>query len=150
MLSSTGYEDNIQDIEALTPLPTEYLTQLPDTNSSDILDISSVDSYPSLTAVLGTPSTSHNNNNSSLFCVKSPAVRSPYFSPSPAPSPAILDSFQTTPRVTNITSINQYSDGDNNYQLSYGASEDFHPADQMDTDNIPGKLSNINTGLVSA
>ena len=146
MLSSTSYEQKSQDMEPLTPVPPEYLTQLPDTNSSEILDISSVETYSPLTAVFGTPSTSHNNNNS-LFCLKSPDVGSPYFSPSPAPSPAV---FETTPRVINITSMEQYSDGDTNYVLNYGDGEDFPPAIEMDTDNIPGKHSIINTGLVSA
>ena len=145
MLSSTG-----QAIEPLTPLPPEYLTELPDNTSSDILDISHVISYSTTHPVFGTPSTSNNNNISSLYCLKSPEVGSPYFSPSPAPSPAMCESFQINPRIVNVTSINQYSDGDTNYLINYGDGEGFAPAPEMDTDNIPGKHSFIYTGLAGA
>jgi hypothetical protein len=150
LLSSTGYGQDSEDIEPLTPLPAKYLTQLPDTNSSDILDISSLNSYLPISAVFGTPSTSHNNNTTSLYSLNSPKVSSPYFSPSPAPSPAMYESYKTTPSVINMTSINQYSDGDTTYLINYG--EDINPVHEMDTDNIPGKHSIIkiwNAKLIS-
>lgn len=150
LLSSTGYGQDSEDIEPLTPLPAKYLTQLPDTNSSDILDISSLNSYLPISAVFGTPSTSHNNNTTSLYSLNSPKVSSPYFSPSPAPSPAMYESYKTTPSVINMTSINQYSDGDTTYLINNG--EDINPVHEMDTDNIPGKHSIIkiwNAKLIS-
>jgi hypothetical protein len=77
MFPALGIVNENKDI-VQTAFETVSQTQQP---APDLLDLSSTFSYSSSNFVLGTPSTSYNNNNNRSFhTMKPPDISSPYFS----------------------------------------------------------------------
>ena len=147
MFPALGIVNGNKDI-VQTAFETVSQTQQP---APDLLDLSSTFSYSSSNFVLGTPSTSYNNNNNRSFhTMKPPDISSPYFSPSPVQSPNNFPRSQYTPQhqVQDITEDVFYQQ-DTEDVVNYGDQEFYvHNIDDLinreseqDTDNIPGIFS---------